>query len=165
MPYATASAVSRLVLAAAICVQASSFAAYHVPIYPSHRAYGLSDSTLVRAAWLPLFDAYDLTAAFENHDHMHKRTKRLRNNVPDPDGTLYLGDGCLGMAPRDGAQAQLLDDPAELERLGLPESYLAAWSSTRHFWLVEVPQGGRSVHFTAVDADGVAFDAYDLTVN
>ena len=34
------------------------------------------------AEWLPLFDAFRLTAAFENHGHLHKRTLPLRAGVP-----------------------------------------------------------------------------------
>jgi Purple acid Phosphatase, N-terminal domain/Calcineurin-like phosphoesterase len=136
-----------------------TFALYHVPMYPSHRAFGgLSMSMLVRNAWLSTFDAHGLTAAFENHDHMLKRTKRLRNNAPHPDGTLYLGDGCFGKTPRSGEQARALEDPAELARLGLTESYLANWASTRHFWMVDVAADGSGVEFTAIGSNGDVVD-------
>lgn len=141
------------------------FAAYHVPMYPSHRQFsGLwSMSEAVRVHWRPLFDAYGLTAAFEHHDHMFKRTKRLRNDVPHPDGTLYLGDGCFGRSPRVGDQALALEDPATVESLGLSENYLAAWGSRRHFWLVDIPaQQEDGIHFTAMDEMGEAFDEYTL---
>jgi hypothetical protein len=152
------------------------FAVYHVPMYPSHRPFGLisigdgfdievSSSPFVRHAWLELFDDYGLTAAFEHHDHMHKRTKRLRGNRPDSSGTLYLGDGAFGRSPREGAQALALEDTAELERLGLSENYLAAWSSTQHFWLVDVSASGAEVDFQAIDINGLAFDRYSLNRN
>lgn len=100
------------------------FAAYHIPIYPSvrftksntffqiahnilslqgqgHRspAILLTQAELGRKHWVPLFDAYKLTAAFEHHDQTLKRTKPLKNSEPMKDGTIYLGDG--GFGPED----------------------------------------------------------------
>ncbi len=137
-----------------------TFAVYHVPMYPSQRNF--EGSSLLRAAWRPLFDDYSLTAAFENHDHVQKRTKRLKNDAPDPNGTLYVGDGCFGRSPRPGQQAMDLEDPAELMSLGLTENYLASWESRRHFWSVDVAADSSTVEFSAIDADGVAFDTYTL---
>ncbi len=37
-----------------------------------------------------------LKIGFENHDHGYKRTKRLKGGQEDVNGTLYIGDGCLG---------------------------------------------------------------------
>lgn len=140
-----------------------TFALYHVPMYPAHRGFAPpSVSSLVRNAWRPLFDQYGLTAAFENHDHVQKRTKRLKNDEPDPNGTLYIGDGCFGRSPREGAQAMDLEDPDELMNLGLSESYLAAWNSRRHFWAVDIAADASTVEFSAIDADGVMFDSYTL---
>ena len=142
------------------------FAVYHVPMYPSHRDFDSSRSVPLREHWLPLFDEHWLTAAFENHDHMFKRTKRMINSVPDPEGTLYIGDGAFGRDPRAGTQAQALEDPAELERLGLVENYLASWATRRNFWLVEVPASDdpfmAGPTFTAIDEMGIAFDTYTL---
>lgn len=45
--------------------------------------------------------------SFENHDHSYKRTKRLKNNVEDVNGTVYLGDGCLGVDARPRSDAGL----------------------------------------------------------
>ena len=96
-------------------------ALYHVPLFPSVRfadqglAYRFMRNLIMfctgrnnvpqlfsrssyegRKNWLPLFDIYGLTVAFEHHDQTLKRTKRLRNNSFDPSGTLYLGDGGWG---------------------------------------------------------------------
>ena len=68
-----------------------------------------------REHWLPLFDEYGVTAAFEHHWHVMKVTKPLRNNEVslfflDLDGwtrlmtakqvheggTVYFGDGGWG---------------------------------------------------------------------
>jgi len=137
-------------------------AAYHVPMYPSHRSFAEANIADVRGAWLPLFDAGALDLALEHHDHMLKRTKLLRNNQPDTAGTVYLGDGCLGQTPRTGAQAIALEDPANLPALGLTENYLAAWAPARHFWLLEIERdaisGARSLRMTALDANAAVLD-------
>ncbi len=96
------------------------FALYHVPIYPSVRflenswAYKLlfylaklrgeekkvltllsKESFLQKKYWLPLFDKYNLTAAFEHHDGALKRTKPLKHDKINLKGTVYFGDGAL----------------------------------------------------------------------
>ncbi len=148
---------------AATSANVLTFAVYHVPMYPSHRDFQApSVSSIVRNAWRPAFDAYGLTAAFENHDHVQKRTKRLKNDAPDPEGTLYIGDGCFGRSPREGIQAMALEDPDELATLGLSENYLATWNSRRHFWAVDVAADGSTVDFQAIDETGVVFDTYTL---
>jgi hypothetical protein len=101
-----------------------------------------------RKYWLPLFDQYHLTASFEHHDHVFKRSKLLKNNAVNLDGTLYVGDGCFGQKPRTVDTAM--------------RWYLEKASSTAHFWLVDVSKV--DVHFRAVDADGNVFDDYTLPV-
>lgn len=117
-------------------------ALYHVPLYPTHRDFMGAMSAAGREHWLPLFDKYGLTVAFENHDHTHKRTHRLKNGQVDPEGTLYLGDGCFGVNPRQLA-------PGE-------RWYEAVASSTQHFWVVDVSRG--RLHCRAVNANGMVFD-------
>jgi len=119
-------------------------AAYHVPLYPSHRAYDGSGSVQGRKAWLPLFDKYHLTTAFEHHDHSFKRTHLLRDNQVGTEGTLYLGDGCFGVKPRTVDQQ--------------PRWYLARAASLQHFWCVDV--GPEAVEYRAVNAAGEVFDVY-----
>lgn len=118
------------------------FACYHIPLYPSHRAYDGVPSRLGREHWGPLFDKYGLTAGFENHDHTHKRSKLLKDNEVHPDGVLYIGDGCFGVSPRD----------VDEER----RWYNEAASSTPHFWLVDVTRD--KVAYYAVDQTGNVFD-------
>ncbi len=142
-------------------------AAYHVPMYPSHRSFLDADSAELRENWLPLFDEWGLDVAFEHHDHMLKRTKPLRANAPDPDGTIYLGDGCLGQTPRTGEQAQALETPEGLAEVGLTENYLAAWSSARHFWLAEAvrdDEDGPLLEFTALDSTQTVWDEAALAI-
>ena len=74
---------------------------YHVPAYPSHRAYSGAISVAIRANWVPLFDEAGVRFAFENHDHTYKVTKPLRNSEPNPTGTRYLGDGAWAVNTRE----------------------------------------------------------------
>jgi len=121
------------------------FALYHVPCYPSYPgAFSGPYSAGGRKHWVPLFDRYRLTAAFENHFHAFKRTKPLRNNKVDPSGTVYLGDGCWGRPPRK-VKAQ-------------KDWYDEVLASKRHVWLVDVD--GDSVLYRAMDPHGKVFDTY-----
>jgi len=120
-------------------------AMYHVPLYPSHRPFEDSRSEAAREHWLPLFDEYRLPIAFENHDHTFKRTHRLRGNELDPEGTLYVGDGSMGVRPRR-------PDPDRW--------YLERAAHTPHFWVVET--SGVGIQLYAVDEHGDVFDAYML---
>ncbi len=122
------------------------FAIYHVPLYPSHRDYAGQKSELGRLHWEPLFSRYELTAAFENHDHTFKRSKKLLNGevAPNGRGVLYLGDGCWGRNPRT-----------------LPIQkrwYLDKTSSTMHFWQVDV--SSQKTQYRAVNRTGRDFDVY-----
>jgi acid phosphatase type 7 len=122
------------------------FALYHVPLYPSHRAFEGEWSRRGRLYWEGKFSKFGLTAAFENHDHTYKRSKRITNGELDPNGVLYIGDGCFGRS------ARTVEDE-------LPW-YLEKASSTEHFWYVEVDRDG--IEFRAVDPQGNVFDTYRL---
>jgi len=122
------------------------FAMYHVPCYPSYPgAYEEPYSAGGRKHWVPLFDRYHLRAAFENHFHTFKRTKLLKGNKVDPEGTLYLGDGCWGRPPRK--VKPVLD------------WYEEVTASRRHVWLVDVL--GDKVRYRAMDPHGKVFDTYE----
>jgi len=126
------------------------FAAYHVPLYPGYRDYGGEHSKQGRRHWLPLFDRYRLTASFEHHDHLLKRTKLLRAGRVDPEGTLYLGDGCMGRKPR-----------RVKHWYGISRSrrwYIEKLEGRAHFWRVEVDQEG--VEYRAIDEKGRVIDQY-----
>jgi hypothetical protein len=122
----------------------NKFAVYHVPLYPSVRAFDGAGSVAGRKAWLPLFDQHHLTTAFEHHDHAFKRTALLRENKFDPHGTLYLGDGCWGMSARK-VDTEL-------------RWYEAKAASLQHFWCVDVSR--RKVEYRAVNKTGQVFDVY-----
>jgi hypothetical protein len=118
-------------------------AVYHVPLFPSFRPYDYDKSREGREAWLGLFDAHHLDVCFENHDHAFKRSKLLRGGQPDPEGTLYLGDGNMGVKPRKIVEVR---------------PYLERAESTSHFWVVDI--AGEQMRYRAVDAQGEVFDEY-----
>src|SRR5690625_7699759 len=77
------------------------FPVYHGPAWPSVRNPDWEQSVRVREHWVPLFEAYGVRVAFENHDHAYKRTRPIRNNRKDPSGVVYFGDGAWGVGVRE----------------------------------------------------------------
>jgi hypothetical protein len=125
------------------------FAVYHVPLYPSYRSAEGGGSVKGRATWLSIFDKYHLTTAFEHHDHTFKRTHLLRENKIDPQGTLYLGDGCWGQPARKVGPTR--------------QWYEVKAASIQHFWRVDVSRN--RVEYRAVNKEGKVFDVYPPTVS
>ncbi len=123
------------------------FALYHVPAYPSVRNLSGIHGTLIRAHWVPSFEKYNLTAAFENHDHAYKRTELIKGNKVDPAGVLYIGDGGWGVAtPREPAKAS--------ERW-----YLAATAAKQNIVIVTI-YPDNSTFYQAIDRSGNIFDQF-----
>ena len=123
-----------------------TFAAYHVPLYPTYRAYDGSGSQQGRQHWLPVFDEFGLTVGLEHHDHVFKRTKVLKGNQVAATGTVYLGDGAFGRPART-------IDPQ-------PRWYNEKELASTHFWVIDVARDG--LRFTAVDEGGATLDAFSL---
>eukprot|EP00759_Apiculatamorpha_spiralis_P051407 PhF_6_TR5219/c0_g1_i1/m.7531 len=79
-----------------------TFAAYHVPAFPSYRSYTDPISQLVRENWPPIFERTNLSLALEHHDHMYKRTYPISKLSKVPAGSttrgvVYVGDGSIGV--------------------------------------------------------------------
>lgn len=123
------------------------FASYHVPQYPSHRSFDDARSVSIRNLWQPLFDEYKLDIGFEHHDHTFKRTKPIRANKVDPAGTIYLGDGSMGVAVRDIRNKD--------------EWYLERTEEKAHFWQVDI--SADKVECRAIDHLGQQFDEVTVT--
>lgn len=121
--------------------KALRLATYHVPLYPSFRPFDTKRSELGRKHWGPVFDEGALTIAFENHDHTLKRTPPLKAGKPDPTGTLYLGDGCMGHSERP-------PDPTR--------PYLAKTSADFHVWIADLDETGATVR--ALSPEGKELD-------
>lgn len=120
---------------------------YHVPAYPSHRAYSGHTSTRVREHWVPLFEKYGVRVALENHDHTYKRTYPLRNGeiVDDGEGIVYIGDGAWGVEPRDCGDS-------------CDEWYIQKFASKNHGIIVTLD--GDTQDYLMVDIDGEVIDSY-----
>lgn len=116
-------------------------ALYHVPCYPTHRPYDEYYSTLGRKYWVPVFDEFRVDLAFENHEHVFKRTHPLKNNKIDKEGTVYLGDGCWGRTPRTVTAKRW---------------YHVKASPKEHIWLVQNQKAGLDCR--ALDRTGQVFD-------
>ncbi len=121
------------------------FALYHVPAYPSVHRLDKEISTQIRKFWVPSFDTYRLTAAFENHEHAYKRTHLIRGGAVSAYGVMYIGDGGWGV-----------EHPRKPRRLN-DKWYLAKAASARHFLVVDVEQDKQTVH--AVNSEGEVIDS------
>jgi hypothetical protein len=124
----------------------TKFALYHVPAWPSCSTIADKVSETIRDNWVPVFEKYQLTAAFENHCHTYKRTFPLINYNKHPDGVLYIGDGAWGVK-----STRIPQTPQEAW-------YIAKSASIRHFILVTVEKGTKT--YQAVDQAGKIFDEY-----
>jgi hypothetical protein len=74
-------------------------AQYHGPIYTACEQYSQRDYVAIEYGlkhWVPVFDSHNMTIVFENHTHVFKRSKLIKNGMVDPEGTLYLGEGAWG---------------------------------------------------------------------
>lgn len=118
-------------------------ALYHVPLYPAVRSPNNRISEKLRKYWKPLFDKYRLDVGLENHDHAYKRTKLIDENGFGPNGTLYIGDGAMGVKARR---------PAE-NRDYIAHSYFGEF-------MIDVNMTYDNISFEAIDVDGDVFDKY-----
>lgn len=130
------------------------FPIYHVTGYPSVRAFDGETETRVRDNWVPLFERYGVRVVFENHDHVYKRTRPIRQNAPSANGVVYIGDGAWGVSTREIGRDHEGDE--------LPW-YLERAESVRHFILGTIHGAHR--HFLMIDEDGNIFDEYPRTPN
>ncbi len=123
----------------------NKFALYHVTAFPSARKFIDVYPIKIRKHWVPIFEHFGLTAAFENHDHAYKRTPPIRNNkAVDADGVVYIGDGGWGAKPRK---------PHSDKKTW----YLAKTARARNFVLVTInPDGHRQLD--AYDEKGNQID-------
>jgi len=123
-----------------------TFAAYHVPLYPTYRAYDGSGSQQGRQHWLPAFDEFGLTVGLEHHDHVFKRTKVLKHGQVAATGTVYLGDGAFGRPART-------IDPQ-------PRWYNEKELASMHVWIIDVTKAG--LRFVALNETGSTIDSFSL---
>lgn len=126
------------------------FPAYHVPAWPSFRPAESYHSTRVRTEWVPLFERYGITLAFENHDHTFKRTKPIRNNEVNEDGIIYIGDGSWGVGTRRADDAH-------------NRWYIEKVTDDHHYWNITLMPGVRVVE--AFNERNILIDRFDQVVD
>jgi acid phosphatase type 7 len=68
---------------------------YHRPIYPA-----VKSPYSGKKEWTALFDKYNLDLALEADGHVYKRTLPIKHDKHDPKGTVYVGEGCMGVGLR-----------------------------------------------------------------
>jgi hypothetical protein len=122
-------------------------AIYHIAAYPSVNDYTKKRHKQIRKNWVPLFEKYNVEAAFEHHDHTLKRTYRLKGDKIDPKGVLYLGDGGWGVSPRSPQTPQQL-------------WYLEKSARANFVYLVSIQQDRGIAQ--AIDTDGNLLDSVSL---
>lgn len=71
-------------------------AQYHKPAYPAVKKPGKE-----LEHWVPLFETYNLALGCEADGHCIKRTVPIRNGTNDVTGVIYIGEGGLGVGPRN----------------------------------------------------------------
>ena len=123
------------------------FPVYHVPGYPSVRAFDGATSAQVRTHWAPLFEQAGVRAAFENHDHAYKRTPPLRAGRRDTAGVVYVGDGAWGAGAR----------PIGRDHRGEPAWYLERSASVNHAILVTLDRS--AARLTVLDSADTVVDS------
>lgn len=120
------------------------FAIYHVAAYPSYYPFKGKISDKIRANWCSLFNAYPLTAVFENHNHTYKKTFPIQNNEISDKGTIYFGDGCWGALPRVTAK----------------HKYLEKGGRENHVYLIDLDEASAKIQ--AIDIHGKILDVTEL---
>ena len=68
---------------------------YHRPAFPA-----VKTPSGALQFWVPLFDRYNVDLVYEADGHNIKRTVPIRDNIEDPAGVVYLGEGGLGAEQR-----------------------------------------------------------------
>lgn len=123
----------------------NKIAAYHAPMYPNYRSHSGSWAKFGRKYWLPSFDKYKLSAAFEHHDHTLKRTKILKGDKVSDKGTVYFGDGCWGTGTRESNE----------------KWYLETSMSENHVWVAHFNK--EFMEMKAMGKDGQILDHVKVT--
>lgn len=68
---------------------------YHRALFPAVKA-----PARAKVHWVPLFDEHRADLVLESDGHVFKRTVPIFEGKPDPRGTVYMGEGGLGVPQR-----------------------------------------------------------------
>ena len=122
------------------------FVQYHNPSYsgctlPSNLAKTSNVQSLM--FWNNLFDKYNVTTVYEHHNHVLKRTWRIKGYTENSNGTLYLGDGGWG----DVNHKCTYDN----------EGFYASIQRKQHVWVSQI--GEKLINYTAMGVNGTVYDS------
>jgi len=133
----------------------TNFAVYHVPLYTAN-VDDQDEGVYLQQLWpQKIFDKYNFQACFENHAHAYKRTKPLVNNtVVSSGGTVYMGDGKMGIAGMAVPGDSKIVAPS-------PDNVFANTGTEYHFFSISIEASGK-VHIDAINEVGTRFDQQDL---
>ena len=87
-----------------------------------------------------------MTAASENHEHILKRTKKLKYGSEHQNGTVYLGSGAWGASPRNLDQCKPTNED-QIEKISQGED-------ATHVWLIDIDLKSDSIKYTAINPAG-----------
>ncbi|EAL66718.1 hypothetical protein DDB_G0281473 [Dictyostelium discoideum AX4] len=129
---------------------------YHHPIYPAWNLDGLIPES-GRDVMIPLFDKFKVPFVFENHEHLFRRTKKLKGNkiiennsttttTTLSQGTYYAGSGSFGISNTNIIPSN--NDES------LPW-YLAKRSYCNHLWYITATQKEILVEAFAPNGDKI----------
>lgn len=119
------------------------FPIYHHGLYPGVRSIYKDQQKY----WGPLFEKYGVYVAFENHDHVYKRTYPIRagKKVGKEEGIVYLGDGSWG----------------NLRTVVNPDKwYLEKVLALRSYIIGTIHPGDKKFQFRMYDNNGNRIDSY-----
>jgi hypothetical protein len=124
---------------------------YHAGLYPSGRLQDtFHEAQEGLKNWLPIFDQFQVTLSFENHDHQLKRTKILKGNAVSTNGTIYIGDGAFGTLREEGLST-------------VYRWYMEKVLLEYHFWILQTT--ATLTNATAVNDNGIVVDRLILNRN
>lgn len=112
------------------------FTQYHKPAYPAVKDFDREDFYHVRRYWVPLFEQYKISMAWESDGHTLKKTSPLLDGKIDKDGIIYIGEGGLGVPQRK----------PDASRWFFGEGSVA--ESAHHLWKIDVNDS--VTHATAI---------------
>ena len=93
-----------------------------------------------------MFDKYEFVGAFENHVHQYKRTFPWKENKKSVKGTVYFGDGSMGIRSvncADDAKTYLPGRPFE----DIFETVIT--NNSDHFWVLRSYGKNQTIDFNA----------------
>ena len=130
-------------------------AIYHVPLYSSNIDDAPLGEYLINGWVQPLFDAYNFTFCFEHHAHTYKRTKPLYNNTIATNGTVYLGDGKMGVTGMEVPEISGVISAS-------PSNFFEMTGVQYHLFHVQIQSNGQ-VNVQAIDDTGAIFDTMNIS--